>query len=164
MENYDSNRESNYIVYLDANNLYGWAMSQFLPYDDVKINTEISIDEVLKTSDENETGYVIECDLHFPKNIHEKSKQFPPAPENIIPQDEWLSGYQKEIEENNGIKNSTTKLVPHLKDHIKYCIHYRNLKYVVDLGVEIKQVHNIVCFKQKAWLKPYIDFNTQMRK
>ena len=55
-------------------------------------------------------------------------------------------------------------MVPHLKDHIKYCIHYRSLKYIVDLGVEIKQVHNIVSFKQEAWLKPYIDFNTQMRK
>jgi len=100
MENYDSNKESNYIMYLDANNLYGWAMSQFLPYDDVKINKEITIDEILNTSDENETGYVIECDLHFPSHIHEKLKQFPPAPENIVPEDEWLSDYQKEIKKN----------------------------------------------------------------
>ena len=49
-------------------------------------------------------------------------------------------------------------------DHNNYCIHYRNLKYIVDLGVEIKQVHNIVSFKQKPWLKPYIDFNTKMTK
>ena len=164
MENYDSNKESNYIMYLDANNLYGWAMSQFLPYDDVKINTDITRDVILNTPDENETGYVIECDLHFPKEIHEKLKQFPPAPENIVPKTEWLSDYQKELREKNGIKNSTTKLVPHLTDSTKYRIHYRNLKYIVDLGVEIKQVHNIVSFKQKAWLKPYIDFNTQMRK
>ena len=103
-------------------------MSQFLPFDDVKINKEITIDDVLKTPDENETGYVIECDLHFPKEIHEKLKQFPPASENIVPQTEWLSDYQKELREKNGIKHSTTKLVPHLKDHVKYCIHYRNLK------------------------------------
>ena len=62
------------------------------------------------------------------------------------------------------MKNSTTKLVPHLMDHKNYCTHYRNLKYLVSLGVEIKQVHNIVSFKQKKWLKPYIDFNTEMRK
>ena len=49
-------------------------------------------------------------------------------------------------------------------DHSNYCIHYRNLKYLVNLGVEIKKVHNIVSFKQKAWLKKYIDFNTEMRK
>ena len=104
MENYDPNKESNYIMYLDANNLYGWAMSQFLPYDDVKINTEITIDEILNTPDENETGYVIECDSHFPKEIHEKLKQFPPAPENIVPKTEWLSDYQKELREKMGLK------------------------------------------------------------
>ena len=49
-------------------------------------------------------------------------------------------------------------------DHNNYCIHYRNLKYIVDLGVEIKAVHNIVSFKQKKWLKPYIDLNTTMRQ
>jgi hypothetical protein len=160
----DVRPDDNYIIYLDANNLYGWAMSQPLPYDEVKINTEITIDEVLKTSDDSKNGYVVECDLHFPKHIHEKLKQYPPAPENMIPKDEWLSEYQKEIKQKLNIKNSTTKLIPHLMDHNNYCIHYRNLKYIVGLGVEIKKVHNIVSFKQKAWLKPYIDFNTEMRK
>mgnify|MGYP003343551889 CR=1 FL=1 len=62
------------------------------------------------------------------------------------------------------ITSKTQKLVPHLMDHENYCIHYRNLKYLVSLGVEINKVHNIVSFKQKAWLKPYIDLNTEMRK
>ena len=43
MENYDDTKESNYITYQDANNLYGWAMSENLPYDEVKINTDITI-------------------------------------------------------------------------------------------------------------------------
>jgi hypothetical protein len=49
-------------------------------------------------------------------------------------------------------------------DHKNYCIHNRNLKYLVSLGVEIGPVRNIVSFKQKQWLKPYIEFNTDMRK
>ena len=49
-------------------------------------------------------------------------------------------------------------------DKDNYCIHYRNLKYVVGLGVKIGEVHNIISFKQKAWLKQYIDFNTENRK
>jgi hypothetical protein len=95
----DIRPDDNYIVYLDANSLYGWAMSQYLPYDEIKIDNTINIETVLNTPDENETGYVIECDLHFPSHIHEKLKQFPPAPENIVPQDEWLSDYQKDIKE-----------------------------------------------------------------
>jgi hypothetical protein len=164
MENYDKTKDSNYLMYLDANNLYGWAMSQNLPYDEVKINNDINIKQVLETSDDNDTGYIVECNLRFPKEIHEKRKQYPPAPESLTPKDEWLSPYQMELKEKLNVKSSTTKLIPHLMDHNNYCIHYRNLKYIVDLGVEIKQVHNIVSFKQKPWLKPYIDFNTKMTK
>ena len=53
------------------------------------------------------------------------------------------------------------KLVPHFYEHKNYCIHYRNLKYVKSLGVELGKVHNIISFKQKPWLKEYIDFNTE---
>ena len=67
MENYDETKESSYIMYLDANNLYGWAMSQSLPYDGVQINTETTIEQILETTDDNETGYIVECDLHFLK-------------------------------------------------------------------------------------------------
>ena len=106
----------------------------------------------------------MECDLHFPKEIHNKLKQYPPAPENMVPKDEWLSDYQKELKTKMKIGNSTTKLIPHLADHLNYCIHYRNLKYLVGLGVQITKVHNIVSFKQNTWLKKYIDFNTEKRQ
>ena len=75
-----------------------------------------------------------------------------------------MSDYQLELKEKNDIKSNSVKLVPHLMKHEKYCIHYRNLKYWVTLGVKLGQVHNIVSFKQKQWLKPYIEFNTDMRK
>ena len=56
------------------------------------------------------------------------------------------------------------KLVPHLYEHEDHAIHYRNLKFVKEFGVEITDVSKIVSFEQKAWLKPYIDFNTDKRK
>ena len=106
----DVQPDDNYIVYLDANNLYGWAMCQSLPYDDVRINTEVTIEQVLETTDDNEYGYVVECDLHFPKEIHDKLKQYPPAPENMIPKDEWLSDYQKELKKENEYKKQHNKI------------------------------------------------------
>jgi hypothetical protein len=72
MPEYDETKDSNYIMYLDANNLYGWAMSKNLPYDEIKMNTETNIEDILKTEDDNETGNIVECDLHFPKEILEK--------------------------------------------------------------------------------------------
>ena len=54
--------------------------------------------------------------------------------------------------------------VPHLYEHKNYCLHYRNLKFIKSLGVEIGTVHNVVSFIQEPWMKPYIDFNTDKRK
>lgn len=163
LEDFDKTKPENYLVYLDANNLYGWAMSQPLPYAGLKL-VDIELSEVLKTPDDDKYGYIVEIDLEFPKEIHDKLKEYPPCPENISPDAEWLGEYQHEIIKLNNTKyNSCPKLVPHLYKHEKYCIHYRNLKFISELGVKLGKVHNIVRFRQKPWLKTYIDFNTVKR-
>jgi hypothetical protein len=165
LDNFDKNKDENYILYLDANNLYGWAMSESLPFKDIKFDNNVTLEEVLNTKDDNETGYILEVDLLFPKEIHEKLKQYPPCPENICPKKEWFSDFQKELAKQNNIINSRScKLVPHLFEHKNYCIHYRNLKFVHDLGVKINKVHNIISFTQSKWLEPYISFNTEKEK
>ena len=169
--NYDESKPEDYILYLDANNLYGWAMVQKLPYKDLKYSNETTLKEVLETSDDNETGYILEVDLEYPENLHDLFKEYPPCPENIKPDIEWFSEFQKELYkkvQNNKDKNNKykgcNKLIPHLFKHEKYCLHYRNLKFINNLGINITKVHNIISFKQKEWLKPYIDFNTEKRK
>ena len=82
---------------------------------------------------------------------------------------EWFSDYQKEVGAKTGvIKNDkykgTRKLVPHLYEHKNYVLHYRNLKMLAELGVEIKTIHKVISFDQKPFLKPYIEFNTDRRK
>ena len=54
----------------------------------------------LKTDDDNDVGYIIECDLCAPKEIHDKLKEFPPCPESMAPTKTMLSEYQKEIAEH----------------------------------------------------------------
>ncbi len=68
LEDFDSTKPENYLMYWDANNLYGWAMSQYLPYKNSALNKDIGIDETLKTGDEADVGYIIECDLEFPRD------------------------------------------------------------------------------------------------
>ena len=93
-EDYDKTRPSTYIMDWDANNLYGWAMVQPLSYKDSRFK-DISIDTVLETSYAAEEGYEVECDLHMPPHLHDKLREFPPAPENLTPDIAWFSDFQK---------------------------------------------------------------------
>ena len=82
-DNYDESKESSYITYVDANNLYGWAMVQSLPYKGIKFDNAITLEQILQTGDDDATGYIIEADLEFPRELHEKFRQFPPCPEAV---------------------------------------------------------------------------------
>ena len=72
-------------MYKDANNLYGWAMSEYLPYDEINFDNNVKLGDILNTPDDSEIGYVIEVDLKNPDNLKEKTKHSKPflfAPEN----------------------------------------------------------------------------------
>ena len=99
MPDYNQNEESNYIIYEDAVNLYGFSMSEFsLRYGGLEFVNKFNLDKILRTPDDNYTGYIIEVDLLVPIELHDKLKEDPPAPETLTPELEWLSDYQKEIE------------------------------------------------------------------
>ena len=107
---------------------------------------------------------MLEVDLSFPTEIHERLKQLPPCPETRIPDEEWFSEFQKELKIKTNNKGKCKKLIPHFHEHLNYCIHYRTLKYVVqNLGVQIDKKHNVIEFKQSKWMQPYIEGNNELR-
>jgi hypothetical protein len=160
---YDPNTQSTYLLYLDANNLYGWAMVQSLPRKDLKFANETSIETILNTADDAETGYMVEIDIKFKREIHESLKQMPPCPESLTPKEAWFSDYQKQLQLQTKSNTKCAKLVPHLREHLNYCIHYRNLKFIEKLGVTLGKVHNVISFTQDKWMKPYIEGNNERR-
>ena len=98
MCDYDEDKESTYLMYLDANNLYGWAMSQLLPTGRFKWLKEDKWDAIFKKKDG--IGYFIECDLEYPKELHDLHNDYPLAPEKLIVEDDLLSPYCKELKKN----------------------------------------------------------------
>ena len=135
---YDPEKENSFLQYLDANNLYGWAMPQPLPTGGFKWVTP---DEIAECSDK---GYLLEVDVKYPKELHDLHNDPPFMCEKM------------EI-------NKVEKLVPNLYNKKNYVIHVRALNQALKHGLILKRVHRVIEFDQSAWLKPYINFNTQLR-
>ena len=167
MKSYDKTKPSKYIMYLDANNLYGWAMSQYLPTSGFRWMTEKQISKlgVAKYNENSKKGLILEVDLEYPKELHNLHNDYPLAAERVCVNKEMLSEYCKKIAAKYNISTGlVSKLVPTLKNKEKYVLHYRDLQLYTDLGLKVTKVHRILEFNQSPWLKKYIDFNTEKRK
>ena len=166
MKTYDEKAPSKYIMYLDANNLYGWAMSQYLPTGGFKWMTEKQIDNIDlgKYKEDSKKGLILEVDLAYPEELHNLHNDYPLAPEKVKVGENMLSEYCKNIAKKYKISTGLVhKLIPTLSNKEKYVLHYRNLQLYTDMGLKITKVHRVLEFNQSAWLKRYIYFNTQKR-
>ena len=170
MKNYDPLKVLSYIMYLDANNLYGWAMSQPLPYRNfrwLELDREMSIGEWLEYINKKveSTDKIYEVDLEYPDELHHLHSDYPCAAEKIKVTDEMLSDYCKEIKNKFKISSGNVhKLIPTLSNKKNYVLHEENLKLYLSLGLKLERVHRVLLFDEKPWLKEYIDFNTEKRK
>ena len=169
MESYNRDIISSCLINLGANNLYGLAMSMKLPYGNLKWCNDIqSTGDVMKYED-NDIGYLLEVDLHYPKHLHDHHKDYPLAPEIMSVKESMVSDVNKEIYKcyNNGASvkdEKTSKLLLTLYDKEKYVIHIRNLKCYLGKGLVLKRIHRCIEFSQSAWLKECVDFNTEKEK
>ena len=167
MKDYKKDKPSKYIMYLDANNLYGWAMSQYLPTGGFKWLKQNKIDnlDLKKYDKENKKGIILEVDLEYPEKLHDLHNDYPLAPEKVKVTDNMLSNYCKKIADKYNISTGLVyKLIPTLSKKEKYVLHYRNLQLYIDLGLKLTKIHRVLEFDQSPWLKQYIDYNTEKRK
>ena len=153
----DENTKNNkYLMYLDANNLYGGSMIQNLPYRNFKWSNNLTLDK----------KGIYEVDIEIPKNLHNKFKDYPLLPEiKNIPED-YLSEYQTYLNNKLNIKynEKDKKLILDLLPKKNYKIYYKNLEYYMKLGIKVTKIHKILTFDEKPFLKDYIDLNTNLRK
>ncbi|MCG8374780.1 MAG: DNA polymerase, partial [Balneolales bacterium] len=138
MGEYDPNLPTKYITYLDANNLYGWAMSKPLPTHGFRWMTNQEL------TDWKNHPCILEVDLEYPKYLHDLHNDYPLAPESIK-------------------VDKVEKLIPNLNHKTKYVIHHETLKLYKSLGLILTKIHRGITFEESTWLKPYIDLNTDLR-
>ena len=163
LSEYYKNKDSSYLMYLDANNLYGWAMSQSLPTGRFKWLKEDKWDDIFKNKER--IGHFIECDLEYPKELHYLHNDYPLAPEKLIVQEDCLSPFCKNLKEKFGLaSDKTTKLIPTLFNKENYVLYVRNLSLYKDLGMKLTKIHRVLQFNESPWFAKYIYFNIKKGK
>ena len=171
---FDEEKPTNFVTYLDANNLYGWAMCKPLPTGNfewlsgldllkLQILINIGVNPMDYVSDTK--SLILEVDLEYPAELHDHHNDYPLAPESVKIECDWQSDYCKAVRGKHNISTGLVpKLVTTLCNKTKYVLHYENLVLYLSLGMKLIKIDRALSFDQSQWLKPYVDFNTQRRK
>ena len=138
MSEYNPSKPSKYIAYLDANNLYGWAMSKPLPTHGFRRMCRAEID------DWEHCPCILEVDLEYPIDLHDLHSDYPLAPDHL---------------EVGGVE----KLIPNFYNKKQYVVHHEVLKTYIKYGLKIRKIHGGITFHESPWMKPYIEKNTKLR-
>ena len=164
---YDPTKPTSHIMYWDANNLYGWAMSQHLPFEDFRWMEESEYKDIdwVAVPEDGQNGFILECDLDYPTELHTEHNDYPLAPEKVAITVEMLSETQKDIHKHYSFNRTSvqTKLIPNLMPKEHYACHYRNLQFYLNHGMKLLKVHRVLTFKQSRWLGKYIETNQNLR-
>ena len=161
-----------YILCMDANNQYGWALMQALPTGEFRWLTEEEL-EVFRESmagdpseihcgNDMKKGYIAEVDLLFPDNIHIKLSCLPPGPEKMRVENFLKSAHN--LKYGNKHEGKESMLIGHFYDHKNYVCHLRMLKFMLELGVLVTKVHRVLKFNQSCYMKDFIEKCTSLRR
>ena len=148
LKDYNKKKKSLCIQYWDVSNLYGWAMSQKLSVNNfewIKDTSQFIEDFIKNYVDESDERNFLEVDVQHLEKLLELHDDLSFLPERI------------EIEK-------VKKLVTNLHDKNEYVTHIRNLKQISNQRLVLKNVHRVIKFNQKAWVKACIDMSTGLRK
>ncbi|XP_065196385.1 uncharacterized protein LOC135827878 [Sycon ciliatum] len=163
MDQYNSAEPTSYLLYLDANNLYGWAMCQSMPTSEFAW-CDKNLSEILAHPVDSSTGFIVECDLEVPSLLHHYFNDYPLAPEVMRTFSDKLSPYQQALVEELKVSAvDGVKLTPSLLPKSKYVLHYCTLQLYSRLGMMVTAVYKVLGFQQSAWMAPYINLNTALR-
>ena len=147
MKKFNKKKLNKFLMYLDANNLYGWAESQKLPTHSFKWLTSGEMEKLFNNQIVQvweKIPCILEVDLEYPKKLHDLHNDYPLCSERVK-------------------CGNVEKLIPNLRDKKNYVIHYKNLIQCLKLGMKLKKIHRGIRFTESEFMKSYIDTNTKLR-
>lgn len=175
-ETYDPSKGLRDLLYVDANNLYGHALSMKLPQSQFQWLTESERNtlDLLSFDEEGDWGYILEVDLTYPPDVQDRTLDLPFAPEKLDVQEELFTESMKAqwklmCETRYGTSQtkkypSTEKLLLTHFDREHYIVHGALLKFYLQQGLILTKVHRGVKFFQSAFFEPYITYNSRRRQ
>jgi hypothetical protein len=169
---HDDNESVN-ISYWDANNLYGDALQQLLPCANFRWLDEEEMLKIdwLTIDTEREIGYTLKLDLNYPDNIHDKTQDYPLAPHSaLITRDMLTPLMRQQWSQRCQLRGMTNtykaekKLLMTVSDKKEYVVHFKLLKFYLQMGMTISRIHSVISYTQKAIFKSYIAKNSALRQ
>ena len=149
MNDYDPKKPSTLISYLDMNNLYGWAMSEYLLYEGFKGLKNVDEFDMMSISEKNPIGYLLKVELKYPDKLNKLHNDYPLAPQKLAVSSDMLSKYCKKIavcvKSMYVLKvGDVKKLIPNLSNKTNHVVHYRNLQLYLSLGIKLTKIHRVL--------------------
>ena len=136
MKDYDPTKSSKYISYLDMNNLYGWAMSDYLPYGGIKWLKNVDNFDANSIIEKQLIGYILEVDLEYLDELHVLHNDYPLAPAKLAV-----------IADEYGIKvGDVIKIIPNLGNKTNYVLYYKNFQLYLSLEMRLTKIHRVLKF------------------
>ena len=152
-KNYDPEK---FIIYLDMNKFYGWAIRGYLPYRGFKWLKNVDNFDINSVSEQSAIRYILNVELKHHDKLHLLHNAYPLAPEKRRIIIKIADEYEIKV-------GGVMKLIPRLGNKTNFVVHYRNLQLHMSLGLKLTKIHRALRFKQTDWIKEYIDFNTKIK-
>ena len=161
LNSFDPNEKTTFGAFFAVTSPYAGTMQKMVPLGNYKWNSVITRDQILGTLEDSNVGYCVQVDLKYPQHLHDSHNGLPLAPEKLCVRSSWFSPSAKVF----GLKsNKTPNLVETLFDKKIYVCHYENLKFYVNHGLVVDNLHRVCEFEKSKWLGVYIEKNSVMRK
>ena len=174
-ETFKPNEPLRDLLYVDANNLYGHALSQKLPHSEFRWITDEEIEnlDLMSFNFDGDEGLILEVDLEYPPDVQDRTEDLPFAPEQVLVEEEMLTPLMKQQwsalmgkrygDPTKPFKGYEKLLLTHY-DREKYVVHGKLLQFYLQQGLVLRKVHRGLHFRQAAFFEPYISYNSTKRQ